>query len=151
MLIPFKYQTHNIALTAPIADFVVSIGLDGIPHNVGSDISAALESDPILAREAEAVQEEIELEKQVVDVVNKEEQKSDGKLILAEEIVQGRITWKALKLFVHGLGGKYTSLFMTIWILGLVATHISMVFGVWFVGYWGSQYETHLPEQVPVS
>ena len=114
-------------------------------------MSAALKNDPVLAREAEALQEEIDLEKQVIDVVDKEEQKSDGKLILAEEIVEGRITWKALKLFVDGLGGKYTSLFMTIWIVGLVATHISMIFGVWFVGYWGSQYETHLPEQVRVS
>ena len=86
-----------------------------------------------------------------MDVVDKKEQKSDGKLILAEEIVQGRITWKALKLFVDGLGGKYTSLIMTVWIVGLVATHISMVFGVWFIGYWGSQYETRLPEQVQVS
>ena len=84
-------------------------------------------------------------------VVNEEERKSDGKLISAEEIVEGRITWKALKLFVDGLGGKHTSLFMTVWIVGLVATHISMNFGVWFVGYWGSQYETRHPEQVRVS
>ena len=63
MFIPFEYQTHNIALTAPIADFVVSIGLDGIPHDVGSDISAALESDPVLARESGSVPEEFDLEK----------------------------------------------------------------------------------------
>ena len=43
-----------------------------------------------------------------MDVVDKGEQKSDGKLILAEEIVEGRITWKALKLFVHGLGGEHS-------------------------------------------
>ena len=55
-----------------------------------------------------------------MDVVDKDGQKSDVKLILAEEIVEGRITWKALKLFVDGFGGKYTSLFMAIWIVGLV-------------------------------
>lgn len=86
-----------------------------------------------------------------MDLIHKEEQKSDRKLILAEEIVEGRVIWKAPRLFVDGLGVKHISLYMTVWIVGLVVTHISMVFGVWFVGYWGSQYETRLPEQVWVS
>lgn len=129
---------------------MVSIGLDGIPHDVGSDISAALESDPVLAREAEAEQEETKVAIQVVDAANKEEQKSDGKLILAEEIVEGRISWKALKLFLDGLGGGHPFLFMTIWMGGLTLAHIAISFGVWFLGYWGSQYENHRPEQVNV-
>ncbi|KAF8803433.1 multidrug resistance-associated ABC transporter [Phlegmacium glaucopus] len=142
--------THNVALTAPIADFVVSIGLDGIPRDVGSNISAALESDPVLAREAEAEQEETEAAKQVIDTVDKEEQKSDGKLILAEEIVEGRITWKAIKLFLDGLGGEHPFLFMTLWVGVLLATQAAVSFAVWFLGYWGSQYDNHLPAQVPV-
>ena len=130
---------------------MVSIGLDGIPHDVGTDISAALESDPVLAREANVEQEGSNVEKQVVDGVNKEEQKSDGKLILAEEIVEGRITWRAIKLYLDGLGGKHPFLFMAVWIVGIAATHAAMNFGIWFLGYWGSQYENHLPEEVRVS
>ncbi|KAF8803422.1 multidrug resistance-associated ABC transporter [Phlegmacium glaucopus] len=145
--------THNVALTAPIADLVISIGPDGIPRDVGSDISAALESDPVLAREAEAEaeQEETEVAKQVEETIDKEEQKSDGKLILAEEIVEGRITWKAIKLFIDGLGGKHPFLFITVWLGGLLVTHAAISFGLWFLGYWGSQYDNRLPEQVHVS
>jgi len=50
---------------------------------MGTDIAAALESDPVLAHEADIAQQESDIEKQVVDTVNKEEMKSDGKLILA--------------------------------------------------------------------
>jgi hypothetical protein len=127
---------------------VVSIGLDGIPHVVGFDISAVLENDLALARKAEAEQEESDV---VVDDVNKEEQKSDGKLILAEEIVEGRITWGAIKLFLNSLGGEHPFLVMAVWMAGLAATQVALNFGTWFLGYWGSQYENHLPEQVRVS
>ena len=135
---------------------MVSIGLDGIPHDMGTDVSAALElesleSDPVLARKAETEQEESDVEKQVVDASHKKEQESDGKLILAGEIVEGRITWKAIKLYLDGLGGKHPFLFMTVWMGGLFAMHMAIIFGIWFLGYWGSQYENHLPEEISVS
>ena len=128
---------------------MVSIDLNGIPHDVGTDIAAALESNPVLAQMADTEQQESDIEKQVVDDVNKEEKK-DGKLILAEEIVEGRITWKALKLYLDGLGGNHPFLFAAVWLSGLLATQLAVNFGIWFLGYWGSQYETHHPEEVPV-
>lgn len=106
-----------------------------------------LESDAV-AREADTEQEGA-VEKQV-DGVNKEEQKSDGKLILAEEIVEGRITWKSFKLYLDGLGGKHPFLIMAVWMAGILATQSTLNFGTWFLGYWGSQYETHPPEEVNV-
>jgi hypothetical protein len=118
---------------------------------VGTDVAAALERDPVLAREADAEQEASAIEEQVVDAVNKEDQKSDGKLILAEEIVEGHITWKAFKLYLDGLGGNRPFLFTAVWLAGLLATHIALSFGIWFLGYWGSQYENHHPEEVDVS
>ena len=127
---------------------MVSIDLNGVPHDVGTDIAAALETDPVLAHMADTEQQESDIEKQVVDAVNKEE-KTDGKLILAEEIVEGRITWKALKLYLDGLGGNHPFLFAAVWISGLLATQLAVNFGGWFLGYWGSQYETHHPEEVP--
>ena len=117
---------------------------------MGTDIAAALESDPVLAHEADIAQQESSIEKQVVDAVNKEERKSDGKLILAEEIIEGRVTWKALKLYLDGLGGNHPFLFAAVWIAGFVATYVVVVFGTWFLGYWGSQYENHHPEEVRV-
>ena len=129
---------------------MVSIDLNGVPHDVGTDIAAALESDPVLAHEVDTTQQESDIEKQVVDAVNKEERKSDGKLILAEEIVEGRVTWKALKLYLDGLGGDHPFLFAAFWIAGYLATHVAINFGIWFLGYWGSQYENHHPEEVRV-
>ena len=129
---------------------MVSIDLNGIPHDVGTDIAAALESDPVLAHMADNEQQESEIVEQIVDAVNKEERK-DGKLILAEEIAEGRISWKALKLYLDGLGGDHPFLFATIWISGVLATHLAINFGIWFLGYWASQYENHHPEEVRVS
>ena len=130
---------------------MVSVDLNGILHDVGTDIAAVLESDLALAHKTDTAseQQESDIEKQVVDGVNKEEQK-DGKLILAEEIVEGRITWKALKLYLDGLGGNHPFLFAAVWLSGLLATQLAVNFGIWFLGYWGSQYETHHPEEVPV-
>jgi hypothetical protein len=118
---------------------------------VGTDIAAALKSDPVLAHEAETAQQESVIEKQVVDAVNKEESKMDGKLILAEEIIEGRITWKALKLYLDGLGGNHPFLFSAVWTIGFLVTNIAITLGVWFLGYWASQYENHAPEEVRVS
>ena len=129
---------------------MVSIDLNGIPREVGTDIAAVLESDPVLAHMADTEQQESEIEKQAVDAVNKEERK-DGKLILAEEIAEGRITWKSLKLYLDGLGGNHPLLFAAVWISGFLATHLAINFGIWFLGYWGSQYENHHPEEVRVS
>ena len=130
---------------------MISIDLNGIPREVGTDTAAALENDPILAQEADAAQQESDIEKQVVDGVNKEERKLDGKLILAEDIVEGRITWKAFKLYLDGLSGNHPFLFTAIWMAGFLATYVAINFGIWFLGYWGSQYEIHHPEEVRVS
>ena len=126
---------------------MVSIDLNGNLHDVGTDLAAALESDRVLAHMADT---ESDIEKQVVDAVNKEERK-DGKLILAEEIVEGRITWKALKLYFDNLGGNHPFLFAAVWISGFLVSHGALSFGIWFLGYWGSQYENHHPEEVRVS
>ncbi|KAF8157953.1 multidrug resistance-associated ABC transporter [Crassisporium funariophilum] len=143
--------THNIALTSAIADHIVSIGLDGIARDAGNDISAAIASDRALARELEHEQEEVDLEAKVVDTVTKEDEKSDGKLIVAEEIVEGRVGWKAMKLLLKGLGGDRPIFFLTFWLLGLAFMHGANSFAIWFLGYWGSQYETHAPQDVRVT
>ncbi|KAF8157969.1 hypothetical protein B0H34DRAFT_797400 [Crassisporium funariophilum] len=143
--------THNIALTGAIADHIVSIGLDGIAHDEGSDISAALAHDPTLASELKREKEEMEVETQVVDAMDKEGEKPDGKLILAEEIAEGRVSWPAIAMFVKGLGGDHPILFLGTWLVGLVLWNSSNMFSVWFLGYWGTQYESHAPEEVRVS
>ena len=144
------FQTHNVALAAPIADYIISIDANGVAHAVGTDFSAVL-ADSALAHEIEQEQDEVELEKEVIDTVKKEGDQPDGKLILAEEIAQGRVTWKSIMLFLKGLGGDKPVFFLIAWTLGITLMHGGNMFAVWFLGFWGSQYETHAPEDIRVT
>lgn len=144
-------QTHNVALTSPVADNIITVGLDGVAHAVGNDISVALAVDPTLARELELEKDKLEVENEAVDTETKEGKKSDGKLIMAEEIEEGRVSWKSMELFFKGLGGDNPVLFLGAWVLAFILMHGGNMFGVWFLGFWGSKYETNRPEDVPVS
>ncbi|PPQ71032.1 hypothetical protein CVT26_011497, partial [Gymnopilus dilepis] len=142
--------THNVALTSPMASHIVSVDINGHVRDVGTDISAALKSDPLLAQEVEHEADEAELEKEVIDTIHKEDTvtKTDGKLVLDEEIIEGRVTWRSIMLFIKGLGGNHSLLFLGVWVCAMILLHSTDLFAVWFLGYWGSQYETHSPEDV---
>ena len=73
---------------------------------------------------------------------------TDGKLVIAEEIEEGRVSWKSMKLYFSGLGGDYPLMFFSIWISITFLTDWVNTFQVWFLGYWGSQYENHIPSEV---
>ena len=42
---------------------------------------------------------------------------SDGKLVIAEEVEKGRVTWKSMKLYFSELGGEHFPSLVS-WILG---------------------------------
>ncbi|KAJ7745467.1 P-loop containing nucleoside triphosphate hydrolase protein [Mycena maculata] len=80
------FVTHNVVMTSKIAEFVVSLGLDGRVWNQGS-ISDALAKDKVLAREVTKDQEIFELAEKEIDATSPaDESKKDGKLIVVEEI-----------------------------------------------------------------
>ncbi|PPQ73485.1 hypothetical protein CVT26_010187 [Gymnopilus dilepis] len=142
--------THNVALARPVADNIISVGIDGRAHDLGTDMAAALE-DPVLAHEIEQELDEAKLEEEVVDTIKKEDPaKKDGKLILAEEIVEGRVTWRSMMLFLKGLGGENPWFFLFAWMLGMTLMHGGNLVATWYLGYWGSQYDNHNPEDVKV-
>lgn len=103
-------QTHNVAMVKEIADFVVSLGSDGRVASQG-DIESALRLDPKLRAEVERDEELEKKGEQVVDdkdpADGKDVQsgKSDGKLMVAEEIDEGHVGWPALRLFLLAMGG----------------------------------------------
>ena len=72
----------------------------------------------------------------------------DGKLILAEEIEEGHVSWRAIKLYFKGLGGSTPLLFVVVWVGGMFVLEGCVMFSVWFLGYWGTQYETKEPGEV---
>ena len=85
-----------IALTRPIADFVIALGNDGRVVSQGS-LDKALKEDSALYEELRAEVDELAKADQVVDDQKPDEPKgdSDGKLVVAEEIQEGRVGWSA--------------------------------------------------------
>ncbi|KAF6747848.1 multidrug resistance-associated ABC transporter [Ephemerocybe angulata] len=142
--------THNIALASPIADFIVTITPDGVATSRGEDIKAVLASDPALKVEFEHDEQTVKEDGKVVDAPEEETVEADGKLVVAEEIQQGLVSSKAIKLFFKALGGDHAILFFSLWFLGYVFENVMHSVNLWFLGYWSSQYESHPPEEVPV-
>ena len=77
-------------MAAPIADFILSIGING-------HIAAQGTVDNVLGERADQTQlEEIYQREDIVDEsVDKNEKKSDGKLVIAEEVALGHVQWSA--------------------------------------------------------
>lgn len=137
-------QTHNVALAGPAADFIVSVGLNGSIVSMGTDVSVPLKADPTLAAEATA-----EASKAVAIEQSQDQPKEiTGKLIMAEEIAYGHVSWKSLKLLIDGLGGEYPNGFFAFLCACIVALSALQALEPWFLGFWGSQYETHPASEV---
>ncbi|RXW21499.1 hypothetical protein EST38_g4368 [Candolleomyces aberdarensis] len=142
--------THNIALARPITDFIVTVSSTGVVTGHGQDISEVLQAEPTLQAEYEKDELAIAEDDSLIDAPAEKEKKASGKLIVAEEVQHGTVSWKALKLLLKGLGGHHVVLFFTLWIGGHISENLMASFNLWFLGRWSSQYETHRPEEVPV-
>ncbi|RPD81341.1 multidrug resistance-associated ABC transporter [Lentinus tigrinus ALCF2SS1-7] len=128
--------THNVAMASPIADFVVSLGTDG-------RVQTQEESEEIKKAEAE------------VDAVEPDDEdapkKGDGKLIVAEEISEGHVSWQALRLYLSSMGGGYALLFWFAVVMFLAMCELLGVVETWWLGYWAQQYEDKDQSDVSVS
>ncbi|KZS93246.1 P-loop containing nucleoside triphosphate hydrolase protein [Sistotremastrum niveocremeum HHB9708] len=140
--------THNVAIASPVASFVVSLGLDGRVVSQGSMADALSHNKTLLADVAQE-QQAIENAKENSDapIVEAKEVKPDGKLIVAEEIAEGHISWQALKLYLSSLGGFK---FWMAYVLGTLICDILSTVQTWFLGYWASQYEHRPASEVNV-
>lgn len=113
----------------------------------GTDIETALARDPVLA--SKIAQDKVEVETSPEKTSNlPKEVSSNGKLVVAEEIVEGHIALKSLRLFLSALGGHHPSLFFVSWILAVILSRCVLILRVWFLGVWGSQYESKDPSEV---
>ncbi|KAF9233710.1 hypothetical protein BU15DRAFT_90237 [Melanogaster broomeanus] len=143
--------THNIAIAHSITHFVVSLGLNGRVVSQGS-ISEAIEKDELLAA---AVAKEQEILEPEVEVDNrqevKKEDKASGKLVMAEEISVGHVSWAAFKLYLAALGGRHGLLFWIFFIGFFMISNLANTLQTWFLGYWATQYEDNPPSEVHVS
>jgi hypothetical protein len=90
------FQTHNIALTRSVAQFTVSLGLEGRVISQGS-IQEALDKDVKLSIEASDDQARLEAADEKTDASSTAPEKpaASGKLIVEEELVEGGVGWSA--------------------------------------------------------
>jgi ABC-type multidrug transport system ATPase subunit len=99
--------THNVALVTPVADFVVSLGTDGRIIATGSPSETVLK-DRALAEQVAHEQEALELDADFDEEEDDDDKKAaakGSKLVVAEEVQQGHISWKAVKLFIGAFSG----------------------------------------------
>ena len=82
-------------MASPIAEFVVSMGKNGSISSQG-DLPKVLAKDGQLSAEYESEEKTLAKAADAIDSFAPEEpNKSDGKLVVAEEIAIGRVGWPA--------------------------------------------------------
>ena len=156
-------QTHNVAMASPLADYVVTLGTDGRVAGNGS-VSDAIAFSPELVEDI--LDEEKKIDQEGPDATAKQ---TDGKLIVAEEIAEGHVSWDAcnchlpsgitpethpvckVQLFFKALGGSHVFLFWIFFISGLLLCEAFMAGQTWFMGHWAEQYVIYPPESVDVT
>ncbi|PPR05039.1 hypothetical protein CVT24_010185 [Panaeolus cyanescens] len=147
--------THNLPLVGPIADFFVSVNINGIAKEAGTSLYSVLESDARLKAEVEQQEQPEEIIEEKVEEGDDgkkkpEGPKADGKLVLAEEIKHGHVALRSYLLYLRGFGGNSPFLFTIFWLSVVLFVNVSQTFSVWFLGFWSSQYDARIPEEVDV-
>lgn len=135
-------------MVSPLASYVVSIGKNGRIANRGS-VAEVLGKDKEMQAEMKKSDEMNKKEEEAPPVATEDKKpaKGDGKLVMAEEIAEGHVSWPALKLYLFNLGGVF---FWFSFIFAIAFTDFANVFEIWFLGFWARQYTLHDPTKVSV-
>ncbi|KAJ7662659.1 hypothetical protein DFH06DRAFT_1471446 [Mycena polygramma] len=142
--------THNVDITTPIAAYCVhvrngTVWDQGLPSEVIAT-NKDLRTAPTTAETevAEKAEDFAATEKTV---------KTDGgKLIIAEEVAIGHVSWKSMRPYFVALIGKHTILLPVAYACCLFGSHIAAVFQKYYLGVkWSALYEDHDPSDVSVS
>lgn len=149
--------THNIAVTRAVASYVVCLHVDGSVSSHGSPRDV-FSHEPELVLEETQKEHEKEVKGEKAEVVadtvvlateaSTSEPETDGKLILAEEVETGHISWGAFKLYLSGMSNQHPYIFFIFFLLGHGMVQTTVISITWFLGYWASQYDTHDPSEV---
>ncbi|KIK53742.1 hypothetical protein GYMLUDRAFT_178425, partial [Collybiopsis luxurians FD-317 M1] len=133
--------SHNVKLVEPIASSVTVVQ-DGRMSQYRSCTPVPLTKLP------EVLSDDTDEGNEDRGEGVKSESKPDGKLVVAEEIQEGRISGRAVKLYTSAVGGNHAVFFFSTFLAMTVLTHFMGVVQTWFLGYWAAQYE--LPGKVPI-
>ncbi|EJT98573.1 P-loop containing nucleoside triphosphate hydrolase protein [Dacryopinax primogenitus] len=131
--------THNVAIAAPIAGNIISLDSNGNVISQGS-IAQALSHDAHLREEMKEGNQALEkaAEEEAIEGPPKETKKADGKLVLAEEMAEGHLSWKALGMFLSAFGSRG---FWVLVLLGFFIVEVAQTISTWWLGVWAAAYE----------
>ncbi|KAF7314589.1 ATP-binding cassette transporter [Mycena kentingensis (nom. inval.)] len=146
--------THNIALTQPVADYIVTFGADGRISAQGS--VSEISKRGFVAAQIAAGQEALDKNAEVIDAgpevpEDNEPKSNDGKLIVAEEIAIGHVSAKSLKMYLSGMGGKHAIMYFVFLYTGLFLNQAFGAIRTWQLGYWAKQYDDRPANEVNVA
>ncbi|KAH6916799.1 ATP-binding cassette transporter [Coprinopsis sp. MPI-PUGE-AT-0042] len=141
--------THNVALASTVAQFVVSFGGNGNIVSQGS-VTETLKNNKAFLDEFENEQALIKRANDEVDSETKPSQPADGKLIVAEEVEEGHVSWDALKMYSSALGGRSPLLVISSYLAFMFLSQITVAGQTWFLGYWAWEYTAYPFSDVPV-
>ncbi|KAF7340501.1 Multidrug resistance-associated ABC transporter protein [Mycena sanguinolenta] len=140
--------THNVALTRPIADFVVSFSADGRIQSQGT-ISEITQRGPLVAQ-IHRDQQALDKKQQEVDAEALVAEPAQGKLILAEEVELGHVSSSSLTMYFSAMGGKHPVFFFVFYFGGSFFQQIFITLRSWQLGNWANQYDDRPAEEVDV-
>ncbi|KAG1716785.1 hypothetical protein ID866_383 [Astraeus odoratus] len=86
--------THNVAMTSSVAQRIITLTSNGRIASQGT-VSDAIAKDDKLAAEIAKGQEALQRDEEEIDNPEEVPKKADGKLVMAEEILEGRVSWTA--------------------------------------------------------
>jgi hypothetical protein len=115
-------QTHNVALTKPVAEYVVALGADGRIISQGAPDILADTLTPEIRHEQEAIELEDDLDE---ESEAKKASAKGSKLIVAEEIQEGHVSLKAAKLLLVNLS-SWPVLFWVGYLSGMFCVDAAM-------------------------
>jgi hypothetical protein len=85
-------------MARPIASFIVAIGVDGRISSQGSVTDVLLSSGSLGASIKEDEQILGKVDSEIADSSPAKDNSNDGKLIVAEEVEEGHVSWASCKL-----------------------------------------------------
>ncbi|KAJ7578700.1 P-loop containing nucleoside triphosphate hydrolase protein [Mycena floridula] len=141
--------THNVATVAPVAGYCIDIKA-GRVWSQGS-ISDVLASDSRLVQETKKEEQILETVDKDEPIVEEKPTKAAGKLIMAEEIETGHVSWNSLKPWLTALAGDRKILVPASYLLCATISSIFLTLQPYWLGHWSSEYVHKPASEVSVS
>lgn len=134
-------KTHNVPLLARVSRKIVEVTVDGEVREQAIAPSGFVDRNFASTPKQQTLQED--------QIIRETTQSKGGKLVLAEELVEGHITWKSFMLFLRAHAGSHPVFFTLLWTSLFLFSQIVSASKNWFLGYWGSQYDQREASEVP--